>query len=167
MKPLVSVVIPTYNRSEMLCQCIRSVLASDWGNLEVIIADDCSPDDTAQRVRELARGDMRVKYARTPENGFTSAARNCGAKVAKGKYLFFIDDDNELEPMAISEMMACFARHPKATFVAPMTMHRRKDGQLIVWSLGCTFDPWTTIIHEYLKNTPLDKIPARIDYPTT
>lgn len=52
LPPRVSVIIPTYNRAQMVCACEDSVLRSDWPDMEVIVADDCSPDDTRRMVEE-------------------------------------------------------------------------------------------------------------------
>lgn len=52
LPPRVSVIIPTYNRAQMVCACVDSVLRSDWPDMEVIVADDCSPDDTRRMVEE-------------------------------------------------------------------------------------------------------------------
>lgn len=76
LPPRVSVIISTYNRAQMVCACVDSVLRSDWPDMEVIVADDCSPDDTRRMVEERYRSDARVKYARTERNSLTSGARN-------------------------------------------------------------------------------------------
>ncbi|MDY5597405.1 MAG: glycosyltransferase family 2 protein, partial [Kiritimatiellia bacterium] len=87
--PRVSVIVPTYNRAQMVCACVDSVLKSDWPDFEVIVADDCSPDDTRRMVEERYRSDERVKYTRTERNSLTSGARNQGARCATGDYYFF------------------------------------------------------------------------------
>ena len=69
--PRVSVIVPTFNRAKMVCSCVASVLAAEDSNLlEVIIIDDCSPDDTKARVAAQFGGDARVRYFRNARNSF-------------------------------------------------------------------------------------------------
>lgn len=89
----VSVIIPTYNRAGTLDRAMRSVLAQTHRNLELIIADDASTDDTEAMVRNF--GDDRVVYVRLPQNGGASAARNLGLATARGPLIAFQDSDDE------------------------------------------------------------------------
>lgn len=91
--PLVSVIIPTYNRVEKLSLSVPSVLSQTYSNLEVIVADDGSDDGTEEYVKALA--DSRIKYIRNPINKGPSSARNLGAGLASGEYLAFHDSDDE------------------------------------------------------------------------
>ena len=109
----VSVIIPTFNRADMLCDCVQSVLSSTYTDIEAIVADDCSSENIRGALDKHFGNDSRIKYARTPYNGFAALARNCGARIADGEYLFFLDSDNIIEPDAISEMVKCFVRHPR------------------------------------------------------
>ena len=91
--PLISVVIPTYNRSKLLPRAIQSVLAQSYSHLEVIVVDDASSDDTQTVVAAL--GDKRIRYLRHATKKGGSAARNTGIEAAKGEFLAFLDDDDE------------------------------------------------------------------------
>lgn len=166
----VSIIIPTYNRAEMLCKCVKSALGSDWPDIEVVVADDCSPDNTKELVERTFAGDERVKYVKTPRNGFTSLARNCGAKASSGcssDFLFFIDDDNVLEPNAIGEMVATFERHPDAGFVSPLTVHWCDDGRRLVWTVGLDYGRWTTRFPaRHRDNVTLDNMPSGNEFST-
>lgn len=95
MTPLFSVIIPTYNRAGFIAQTIRSVLAQDCKDFELIVIDDGSKDAT----EEVVRGFMSagVKYHKK-ENGERGAARNAGTKRAMGKYVNFLDSDDLLYP---------------------------------------------------------------------
>ncbi|MDL0130811.1 glycosyltransferase [Halobacterium salinarum] len=95
----VSVVIPTYNRSEEVGQAIKSVLSQSFDNLECIIVDDGSSDQTPRIVRSFE--DRRIKYLRHETNCGVSAARNTGIKAAKGEYIAFLDSDDEWETRKI------------------------------------------------------------------
>ena len=78
----ISVIIPTFNRAEMVCRCVQSILDTEWPALEVIVVDDCSPDDTMNKVKE--RFGDNVKYIRNERNSFQAVSRNSGAKIATG-----------------------------------------------------------------------------------
>ncbi|MGB9961588.1 glycosyltransferase family 2 protein [Halobacterium sp. MBLA0001] len=95
--PLVSVVIPTHNRADILPRALRSVQQQSHENLDIIVVDDCSSDDTSNVVQNLA--DSRTRYIRHEENKGANAARNTGIKAANGDYIAFLDDDDKwLEP---------------------------------------------------------------------
>lgn len=73
--PRVSVIVPTFNRAKMVCSCVASVLAAEDSNLlEVIVIDDCSPDDTKARVAAQFGGDARVRYFRNARNSFQAVS---------------------------------------------------------------------------------------------
>ncbi len=169
---MVSVIIPTHNRAEMVVKCVQSVLASEGVELEVVVADDCSTDDTRARIERIFGGEARVKYVRTERSGLAAAARNCGARAASGEYFFFLDDDNELMPDAIKELLECFRRNPRVRLVAPLAVQWHEDGRRTVWTLGSQFNPWTSRSREYFApSTPLDEMPpapvGKSDFPTT
>lgn len=95
-KMRLSVIIPAYNSEGYIERCICSVLRSDIGELEVVVINDGSVDKTAQIVADIAQKDHRVRLV-TQENQGVSAARNRGISVACGKYIAFLDSDDELE----------------------------------------------------------------------
>lgn len=103
VKPLISVVVPVYNVAPAyLNNCIRSVLYQSYPNWELCLADDCSTDPTIRPLlRQWAGADARIKVAFLPKNGGISAATNGGAALATGKYLAFLDNDDELAPGAL------------------------------------------------------------------
>ena len=167
-RPQVSVIIPTFNRAKMVCNCIDSVLAQSGATFEIVVVDDCSPDDTGARIRDRFGGDPRVKYIRNEANSFSAASKNNGARAASGEYLFFLDDDNILEPGAISELLECFRRHSDAGLVAPLAVQRRHDGENLVWTAGSDFNRWTSQPKDRHPNLPLGELPEEpADWPTT
>ena len=93
MKSLVSVIIPVYNVEHYLCQCIDSVLAQTYTNLEIILVDDGSPDGCPQICDEYAAKDKRIVVIHKG-NGGLSDARNAGLNICKGEYIYFIDSDD-------------------------------------------------------------------------
>ena len=91
--PLITVVIPTYNRASLLKKAIGSVLDQTYNNLELIIADDGSTDDTKQVVGSI--GDPRIKWIGLPHTGHIGNVRNAGARAGKGKWIAFLDSDDQ------------------------------------------------------------------------
>lgn len=89
--PKVSVVIPTYNRLQMVKEAVESVLAQDFEDFELIVVDDGSTDGTAEAIREYGG---RVRLIEHPHNRGVSAARNTGILHSRGKYIAFLDSDD-------------------------------------------------------------------------
>lgn len=102
-RPLVSVIIPTYNRIHTLPTSIDSVLKQTYENLELIIMDDASEDGTEEYVQGI--GDSRIRYRKSDINMGPSAARNLGAELAAGDYLAFQDSDDEWMPDKLEKQM--------------------------------------------------------------
>lgn len=92
MEPLVSVIIPTYRRSVLLRRAIESVRRQTYGNVEILVVDDASRDDTEATVRSIA--DPRIRYICHPMNKGVSATRNTGIMEARGEYIALLDDDD-------------------------------------------------------------------------
>ena len=165
----VSAVIPTYNRADMVCRCIKSILAAekDGFDVEIIVVDDASPDGTRDRIASEFR-DSPLTYLRNGKNSFQAVSRNRGAAAAKGEYILFLDDDNEVDPRIFKELLEVFKSHPRAGLVAPMAIHKRPSDENLVWSLGSGFNRWTSMPQDRMPNLPLAELPAGQDvYPTT
>ncbi|MFC2343670.1 MAG: glycosyltransferase family 2 protein [Negativicutes bacterium] len=102
---MVSIIIPTYNRANCLSFSLESALQQTYGEIEVILVDDGSTDDTATRVRSLQEQyGARVKYI-YQENQGVSSARNRGLREASGEYVSFLDSDDRLYPTKIEEQV--------------------------------------------------------------
>ena len=102
--PLVSVVLPTYKRAHLLGQAIRNILDQSHGNLELIVVDDNSPDDTPAVVAFF--DDPRIRYVRNEPNLKLPRALNRGFSLARGDYLTWTSDDNLFARNAIEKMVA-------------------------------------------------------------
>ena len=98
---LISVVIPVYNGEKFLKDCIKSVIEQDYSNLEIIIVDDGSTDDSKKIVEEFAKKDNRIKYYYKNNSG-VSETRNLGIKNANGEFITFVDSDDYLNKEFIS-----------------------------------------------------------------
>lgn len=91
--PLVSVIIPTYNRARLIKRTIGSVLKQTYSNFEIIVVDDASYDNTEETIKLF--NDKRIIYVKQEKNRGPAVARNTGIKKAKGEYIAFLDSDDE------------------------------------------------------------------------
>jgi glycosyltransferase involved in cell wall biosynthesis len=103
-----SVIIPTYNRSAMVRDCVRSLLSCGVAGLQVVVVDDGSTDDTEATVRALGDG---VVYLRQQNQG-PAAARNLGFRHSAGRYVAFLDDDDQWLPGVPARVLGLLDRHP-------------------------------------------------------
>ncbi len=108
--PLVSVVIPTFNRARLLSRAIQSILTQTYQTFEIIVVDDCSNDNTAEVLRNIR--DKRIKYVRHDKNMGGAAARNTGIKASQGEYIAFQDSDDEWLPSKLEKQMNEFEIGP-------------------------------------------------------
>lgn len=114
--PTVSIIIPTYNRSDIIIRAIESVLNQTYKDFELIIGDDHSTDFTKEVVESCL--DPRVIYYKKQrkKKGQAAMINDC-AKIARGKYIAFLDDDDEWLPNKLELQMECFKNNPKAILV--------------------------------------------------
>lgn len=111
----VSVIIPTYNRGHRLPASVQSVLDQTHDNLEVIVVDDGSTDDTEEIVRSIQ--DDRVKYLRLEKNGGVSRARNAGVSLARYDLIAFNDSDDLWHPDKLEVQLNYWREHPEDVLV--------------------------------------------------
>ncbi len=102
--PLISVVIPTYNRAHVVGRAIKSVLAQTLPDFECIVVDDASTDETVPLVEGFR--DPRIRLVRLAENGGVSRARNAGIQAARGEWVAFLDSDDEWLPRKLELQLA-------------------------------------------------------------
>ena len=102
-KKKVSVIIPTYNRAEFLSSAIASALNQTFKDIEIIVADDKSTDDTHEVVKSFK--DRRIKYITNKSNMGPSATRNSAILASKGEYIAFLDDDDEWIPEKLQKQV--------------------------------------------------------------
>ena len=92
--PTVSIVMPTYNRADLLPGTLESILSQSYDDFELLIVDDGSHDNTEEIIREIQKEDHRVRYLRLDENRGIGFARNAGLQHASGKYIALADSDD-------------------------------------------------------------------------
>jgi len=112
MMPAVSVVLPTYNRVRTLERAVHSVLAQSFTDLELIVVDDGSRDNTHELMTRLADSDRRVRYIKHPANLGQSRARNTGISSAAGKFIAFQDSDDEWLPAKLGRQVEALEELP-------------------------------------------------------
>ena len=104
MNNLVSIIIPVYNVEPYIKRCIDSISSQTYKNLEIIVVDDGSKDNSASICEEGAKRDSRIKMIRK-ENAGAGYARNTGMDAAKGEYIFFVDSDDYIMPGCIERLL--------------------------------------------------------------
>ncbi len=112
MGPLISVIIPTYQHAQSLPACIDAVLGQSYTNIEIIVVDDGSTDNTAEIVKPYLD---RIHYV-YQENSGSNPARNRGHQDAKGEYLIFCDADVVMKPQMIERMYEALQKNPGASY---------------------------------------------------
>ncbi len=147
MHPSISVIIPTYNTQEYVERAIQSVLNQTFQNLEVVVVDDASTDETVDRIRGII--DERIKLFVQPQNLGASAARNRAIKAAQGTWIALLDSDDWYAPERLEKLLEV-AQSEHADIVADdLSLIRKGDDTA-----------WSTLIRE--SGQPVSK-PLIID----
>lgn len=128
VSPLVSVIIPTYNRAKVLGRAIKSVLNQTYGKFELLIIDDGSVDNTKEIVEEFS--DSRTFYFKHGENLGQNAALNTGLNIAKGEYISFLDSDDEWLPLMLEKQVKEFEQNRNLGVVYTWAGIPQEDGSL-------------------------------------
>jgi glycosyltransferase involved in cell wall biosynthesis len=176
-KPLISVIIPTFNRGWALKAAIDSVLGQDYRNKELIIVDDGSTDNTGDILHTY---ENRITVIRQKNTG-VSAARNRGIRTARGSYIAFLDSDDRWLPGKLRSQMEFFNSHPDAAIcqteeiwirngvqVNPKKRHKKPSGMIFEKSLAlCLVSPSAVMMKKSifeLVGTFDESLPAAEDY---
>ena len=176
-KPLVSVIIPTYNRGWILTEAIDSVLAQDYKDYELIVVDDGSTDNTREILATYGRDIVVLRQT----NKGVSAARNRGIAQAGGQLVAFLDSDDIWQPRKLSRQVDFFKLNPDAVInqteeiwirngvrVNPKDRHRKPSGMIFERSLGlCLVSPSAVMIQKTLFDAVGvfdENLPACEDY---
>ena len=154
-RPLVSVVIPTYNRARLVQEAVASVLAQSYRPLELIVVDDGSTDATGAALA----GRPEVRVLSQPHTGMPGQARNAGARLARGEYLAFLDSDDLWQPPKLERQVAAATQAGAAIWhtrerwvrsgrvVSQRSQRHRRSGDLFTDSLRkCVIGPSTVLL---------------------
>ena len=126
----VSIIIPTYNRADVLVTSIQSVLQQSYTDFELLIVDDGSTDNTDIVVESIH--DDRIRYLKMPENKGVAAARNEGIRQAKYDYIAFQDSDDHWKPEKLEKQMACLTQKPEIGLLYCPYECQKADGSTIL-----------------------------------
>lgn len=119
---LVSIVIPAYNAQSTVIETLESVVKQTYDNIETIIVDDGSSDNTVEIVKQFI-ADKPSMYVYTKDNNGVAATRNYGFQCAKGKYLLFLDADDLIDPCFVKRCMEIFNAQPDVDIVTTQIRH--------------------------------------------
>ncbi len=128
---MISVIIPVYNKEAYLKRCLESVLGQSHKDLEVLLVDDGSTDESLLICREFANADPRVRVIEK-ENGGASSARNLGIAEAAGEYIGFVDADDWIEPEMYATLFAYLDKNRAYPCAQLMSRNFSEDGELIL-----------------------------------
>src|SRR5919108_2552266 len=177
VSPLVSVIIPTYNRAGLVREAIDSVLAQDYSRLELIVIDDGSNDHTPEVVRAFGPA---VTFMQQPHTG-VSAARNRGVAASHGALVTFLDSDDLWLPGKVTAQVALFQQQPQVQVcytdeiwirrgvrVNPRQIHQKHAGWIFLHSLPrCIISPSSIMLRRALWDRLGgfdERLPACEDY---
>ncbi len=130
MRAKVSVIIPTHSRKEMLNRAIQSVLNQTYPNIEIVVVDDASTDDTPQFVQQLKEEKSNILYLRNDVSQGACGARNRGIAEASGKYIALLDDDDEYLPTALTELVGAYERGGYSFVCADLKIINKKGNRI-------------------------------------
>jgi glycosyltransferase involved in cell wall biosynthesis len=153
LRPLVSVIIPVYNRIHFLSQAITSAVRQTHDHVEVIVVDDGSPVDPAPVVAEFGSSARLIRK----QNGGLASARNFGIAQARGEYLSFLDDDDYLEPTALSDLLQALREVPGSLWAAGRFNYVDENRLQIPRKHPCQFasgNVYREMIHNNLLGAP-------------
>ncbi len=124
--PKISIIIPVYNVSQYIERCLKSIIAQSYPNIECILVDDCSPDDSIEKCQEIISnysGPIGFKILHHKSNRGLSAARNTGTNAATGEYIYYLDSDDEISKDCISKMVEAAATYKDVDMVIGQYSH--------------------------------------------
>jgi glycosyltransferase involved in cell wall biosynthesis len=155
---LVSVIMPTYNSRAFVRDSIASIRGQTYENWELLIIDDASTDDTVATIEKAAQGDPRIRILRSAENAGAAEARNRGIQEARGRYIAFLDSDDQWLPRKLERQVDLMRANSWAfTFTAydKIDEQGRKIGHVGI--------PKTTTYRQLLKTCVIGCLTAMYD----
>ncbi len=126
--PLVSIVIPGYNPA-CFVKAVESALSQTYGNIEIVIRDDCRADEVKKIASGNSMHDSRIRYEQNPEPLGRGNFIKCFDD-AQGEFILFLNDDEELEPSSVERMLDAFAKYPDISLVTSCLNRVEEEGRL-------------------------------------
>lgn len=149
--PLVSVIIPTYNRAHLLSRALDSVLYQGFFDYEIIVVDDASSDKTISLLKKYQQKTNKIKVFRHSENKGVSAARNTALKYARGKYVILLDSDDFALPNMLKTEVEFMLNHP--TYDLGIPKKSAFNGNKVNFLYEWHYD-----VHEFLDGNHLGNV---------
>lgn len=145
-EPLVSVIMPAYNAEKYISESIESVLTQSYQNWELLITDDRSNDNTQQIVEEYCAKDKRIKLFINKENGGAGVARNNSIEKASGRFIAFLDADDQWLPKKLTKQIAFMLKN---NYEFTFTAYQKLEGEQLK---GVVIPPESTIYRKLLSS---------------
>lgn len=166
--PLVSIIIPTYNRAHLISETLDSITAQIYTNWECIVVDDGSTDGTDRLVDDYVKKDNRFKYFINERTKGAQGARNTGLLNAKGDYIQFFDSDDIMYPKHLKIKVEAFHQNPDLDIVTSFSHVKNANNEIIgifTWmTLGAIFEKLIRQDTYVDTNSALIKRKIFIDY---
>lgn len=151
VEPRVSVVVPSYRHSRFIAECLESALSQTMGDLEIVVIDDASPDDSVEAIRRLR--DPRIKLFVNEQNLGTYATQNRGVDLAASPTIAILNSDDVWLPEKLERQLDTWAKHPEASFC--YTFGRR---------IGTKVDAGAPEPQDTLPTTPVQMLAGQLVY---
>jgi|WetSurSiteA1Bulk_404760.scaffolds.fasta_scaffold48113_2 glycosyltransferase involved in cell wall biosynthesis len=116
LQPFFSIIIATYNRAHLISKALESLISQTEKNWEAIIIDDESTDDTYKQILPYLNSKYKIKYIQKPHSG-EALSKNAGIKSASGKFISFLDSDDEYDPVHLQSRKAILMQNPSVRFL--------------------------------------------------
>ncbi|MBT6051410.1 MAG: glycosyltransferase [Candidatus Scalindua sp.] len=149
-RPLVSVVMPTYNYAQFIGDAIRSVLDQTYENIELIIIDNYSKDNTEDIVASFS--DTRIKYIKFRNNGSIAASRNVGISESQGKYIAFLDSDDMWKSAKIKKQIELLEKDDNVFLVYSRYIITKDGNFLRIYPKGKKLSSGNCFVPLFLSN---------------
>lgn len=131
MAPFISIIMPVYKVEQYLNKSVNSVLAQSFADFELLLVDDCSPDESGRLCDELAQKDNRIKVLHLPENMGAAGARNVAMREIQGEYLCFLDSDDYFDSDMLEKLADSVKKNPAhAVIFGLVEEYHDNDGRL-------------------------------------
>lgn len=156
---LVSIITPVYNCEKYIAQTITSVQNQTYTDWELLLVDDCTPDNSPEIIARFAQNDSRIKYMKLPQNGGTAIARNAALAVAEGRYIAYLDADDLWMPQKLERQIA-FLEENQAQFSCCDYEKIENDGTKLEKIIHM---PKTITYEQLLRNTIIQTVGVIVD----
>ena len=153
--PTISVIVPVYKAEKYLEECVRSILAQTFGDFELILVEDGSPDRCGEICDRLAEQDRRITVIHKKNEG-VSIARNTGIDRARGAYLTFVDSDDTLDEGFLEAALSDLERSGTDLYISGLLMETWENGKIVSTQRYANSDTKTYSVRQLLEQRDLD-----------